>query len=228
MARVLVVDDEVRFAESLGRGLAGEGYDVELAHDGFTGYRRAKEPSFDVIVLDLMLPGMSGTEVCHRLRAEDVSTPILVLTARSRESDETDALGMGADDYLRKPFSFAVLVARCRALMRRGSGPGWPELQHGDLVLDPRRRIARRGDEEIPLSRRETALLEYLIRSAGRVRSKSEILEHVWGEEATGDPASSNVVEVYIGYLRRKVDQPFGTHTVTTVRGRGYQLLDGP
>ena len=223
MARVLVVEDEVRFAKTLGRGLADEGFGVDLAHDGLTGYRLAREPAFDVIVLDLMLPGLSGADVCHRLRAEDIGTPILVLTARGRESDETDALDMGADDYLRKPFSFAVLVARCRALIRRGDRAGWPELVVGDLALDPRRRLVRRGQVEIALSRRETAVLEFLMRSEGRVRSKTEILEHVWGKAELHD---TNVAEVYIGYLRRKIDQPFGTQTLRTLRGRGYRLVE--
>ncbi len=221
MAQILLVDDEVRFARTLGEGLTDEGFQVHLAHDGFEGYRLAKEPEFEVIVLDIMLPGLSGVEVCRRLRADDVATPILMLTARDGESDEADALDSGADDYLRKPFSFTVLVARCRALLRRGGREGWSELVVGDLALDPGRRMARRGDAQVHLSRRETALLEYLMRSGGEVRSKDEILDHVWGDV---EDRGTNLVEVYVGYLRKKLDQPFGTNTLRTHRGHGYAL----
>src|SRR5512141_2070310 len=162
MANILLVDDEVLFAQTLGAGLRDQGFEVRLAHDGREGYRLAKDPSFDVVVLDIMLPRMSGVEACRRLRAEDVATPILMLTARGAVSDETDSLDAGADDYLRKPFSFKVLVDRCRALQRRGGREGWSELVAGDLVLDPGLRVARRGDVPITLSRREAALLEYL------------------------------------------------------------------
>jgi two-component system, OmpR family, response regulator len=223
MASVLLVDDEVRFARALGQGLTDHGFDVCLAHDGYDGYRLAKESQYDLVVLDIMLPRLSGVEVCRRLRAEDVGTPILMLTARDAVADETDALETGADDYLRKPFAFAVLVARCRALVRRGGRGGWSELVVGDLVLDPARRIARRGEVSIHLSRRETSLLEYLMRSRGSVRSRDEILEQVWGDL---DEAGTNLVEVYVGYLRKKLDQPFGTHSLRTVRGQGYQLDD--
>jgi two-component system, OmpR family, response regulator len=223
MAHILLVDDEVRFARTLGEGLTDEGFRVRLAHDGFEGYRLGKEPQFDVIVLDIMLPGLSGVEACRRLRAEDVATPILMLTARDGDSDEAQALDSGADDYLRKPFSFPVLVARCRALLRRGGREGWAELVVGDLALDPGRRVARRGDVEIHLSRRETALLEYLMRSRGKVRSKDEILDHVWGDV---EDRGTNLVEVYVGYLRKKLDQPFGTNILRTHRGHGYQLED--
>jgi two-component system, OmpR family, response regulator len=218
---ILVVDDEVRFARTLAQGLADQGFDVRLAHDGYEGYRLAKEPAFDVVVLDIMLPGLSGVEVCRRLRADDVGTPILMLTARDADADETAALDGGADDYLRKPFSFAVLVARCWALWRRGGRQGWSELVVGDLSLDPAGRTVRRGDVQIHLSRRESALLEHLMRSPDRVLSREEILEHVWGET---DVRETNLVEVYIGYLRKKLDQPFGRSTVRTVRGHGYQL----
>jgi two-component system OmpR family response regulator len=197
---------------------------VTLRHDGQSGYRQAKEREADVIVLDLMLPGLSGAEVCARLRAEGVRTPILVLTAREGESDETDVLNLGADDYLRKPFSYDVLVARCRALLRRASAGGPEELVVGDLVLDPRRRTLRLGETPIELTRREFALLEYLMRNRDRPRTKQEILDHVWG---VGSARDANVVEVYVGYLRRKVDVPFGRTTVRTVRGQGY-LLESP
>jgi two-component system OmpR family response regulator len=221
---VLVIEDEVRLARALAEGLESRGFTVTLRHDGQSGYRQAKEREADVIVLDLMLPGLSGAEVCARLRAEGVRTPILVLTAREGESDETDVLNLGADDYLRKPFSYDVLVARCRALLRRASAGGPEELVVGDLVLDPRRRTLRLGETPIELTRREFALLEYLMRNRDRPRTKQEILDHVWG---VGSARDANVVEVYVGYLRRKVDVPFGRTTVRTVRGQGY-LLESP
>jgi len=221
MTNLLLVDDEVAFARSLAAGLEDQGFDVHLAHDGFEGYQQAKLPRFDVVVLDIMLPRMSGVEVCRRLRTEDVTTPILMLTARGADLDETDSLDSGADDYLRKPFSFQVLVARCRALGRRGGREGWAELVVGDLVLDPAQRVARHRGVPIRLSRRESALLEYLMRSAGEVRSKNEILENVWGD--VSEPGT-NLVEVYVGYLRKKLDQPFGTHLLRTLRGQGYRL----
>jgi len=219
---ILVVDDEVLFARTLAEGLSDQGFDVSVAHDGNEGYRLGREPRFDVMVLDIMLPGLSGVEVCRRLRADGVDTPILVLTARGAETDETNALETGADDYLRKPFSLPVLVARCRALLRRGGVAGWPELTAGDLALDPRRRVLRRGGADIRLSRRETALLEYLMKSRGQVLSKEEILEQVWGETEHG----GNLVEVYVGYLRKKLDLVPGTSTVRTVRGHGYQFRE--
>jgi two-component system, OmpR family, response regulator len=225
MPRILLVEDEVRLASTVGRRLTDQGFEVRLAHDGYEGLRLAKEPQVNLVVLDIMLPGISGTEVCRRLRAEDVGTPVLVLTARDADADETDALDNGADDYLRKPFSLAVLVARCNALLRRGGREGWSELVVGDLVLDPGRRVARRGHQQICLSRREAALLEYLMRSRGRVRSREEILEHVWGDV---ENRATNVVDVYLGYLRKKLDQPFGTASLRTVRGRGYRLESSP
>ena len=222
MVRILVVEDEVLLARAVRRGLVDRGFDVVLAHDGHTGYRLAREAEVDMVVLDLMLPSMSGIEVLRRLRSERSWTPVLVLTAKDGLSDETDALEAGADDYLRKPFSYPVLVARCRALLRRGRSEEPVEVTVGNLVLDPRRRTARRGDVPIQLTRREFALLEYLMRNVGRVRSKEAILADVWGPDSSRD---LNVVEVYIGYLRRKVDQSFGTTTVRTVRGQGY-LVD--
>lgn len=221
VVRILVIEDEVRFARALAEGLESRGFSVTLCHDGQSGYRRAKEQEVDVIVLDLMLPVLSGVEVCARLRTEGVWTPILVLTAREGESVETDILNLGADDYLRKPFSYDVLVARCRALSRRAPAGGPPDVVVGDLVLDPRRRTLRHGETPIELTPREFALLEYLMRNTGRPRTKQEILDHVWGE---GFARDANVVEVYIGYLRRKVDAPFGRTTIKTVRGHGYVL----
>jgi DNA-binding response OmpR family regulator len=221
VVEVLVIEDEVRLARAVAEGLMSRGFTVSVCHNGHAGYQRAKEHDPDVIVLDLMLPDMSGAEVCARLREEGVWTPILVLTARDGVSDETDVLNMGADDYLRKPFSYPVLVARCRALARRAASGDPAEIVVDDLVLDPRRRTVRRGDSPIDLTRREFALLEYLMRHRGRARSKQEILDHVWG---VGSARDANVVEVYVGYLRRKVDVPFGTSSVQTVRGQGYVL----
>ena len=221
--RVLVVEDETHLASAIERGLRDRGFDVVVTHDGHSGYQVAKDSGLDAIVLDLMLPGMSGLEVCKRLREEGFWTPILVLTAKDRESDETDCLNHGADDYLRKPFSFDVLVARCRALARRGPAAMPAELRVGDLVLDPRRRSARHGEQPLPLTPREFTLLEFLVRNSGRTLSKEEILGEVWGDSFERDP---NVVEVYVGYLRRKIDQPFDTKLVRTVRGQGYTVGD--
>ncbi|MDQ3105250.1 MAG: response regulator transcription factor [Actinomycetota bacterium] len=220
---MLVVEDEERLGRALANGLRNVGFDVKLALDGEMGYQLAKQEQVDVIVLDLLLPGMSGVEVCRRLRAEGRWTPILVLTARGGEADETEVLDAGADDYLRKPFSYPVLLARCRALLRRGPAERPPLLSADDLVVDVAVRTVRRGDVTIDLTRREFALLEYLMRHRGVVRSKQEILNEVWGAAPQRD---LNVVEVYIGYLRRKVDEPFGTASLRTLRGQGYRLGD--
>jgi len=217
--RILVVEDEKRLARAIARGLEDRGFAVELAYDGATGLWMAREQDFDAIVLDIMLPALSGYEVCERLRAEGCWTPILMLTAKDGEFAEADGLDLGADDYLHKPFSYVVLVARLNALLRRGAPVRPAKLVVGDLVLDPGRRVVRRGEVPIELTRREYSLLEYLMRSAGQTRSKSEILDHVWGADFDREP---NVVEVYVGYLRRKIDQPFGTATIDTVRGHGY------
>jgi len=217
--RILVVEDEKRLARAIARGLEDRGFAVELAYDGATGLWMAREQDFDAIVLDIMLPALSGYEVCERLRAVGCWTPILMLTAKDGEFAEADGLDLGADDYLHKPFSYVVLVARLNALLRRGAPVRPAKLVVGDLVLDPGRRVVRRGEVPIELTRREYSLLEYLMRSAGQTRSKSEILDHVWGADFDREP---NVVEVYVGYLRRKIDQPFGTATIDTVRGHGY------
>jgi DNA-binding response OmpR family regulator len=219
--RVLVIDDEERLARALGRGLEDQGFSTALAFDGDTGYQLGATGRFDAIVLDLMLPGLSGTEVCRRLRAARIWTPIIVLTARDGEEDETRALDLGADDYLRKPFSYRVLVARLHALLRRGPADGPAELAVGDLVLDLTGRTVRRGEVVVALSRREFALLEHLARNAGRTVSKTEILQQVWAGGRSHDP---NVVEVYMGYLRRKVGEPLALAGLSTVRGEGYRL----
>lgn len=221
--RVLVVDDEVHLAQSIGRGLTAEGFDVDLAHDGLDGMWRAREGTYGAIVLDLLLPGMNGFQICRNLRGEGVWTPILMLTAKDGEYDEAEALDTGADDFLSKPFSFVVLVARLRALARRGSTPRPPVLSLGDLVLDPLSRECRRGDEVVPLTPREMALLEAFLRRPGAVLSKHHLLSAVWGDDVDRDP---NLVEVYVRYLRRKLDEPFGRHSLRTVRGMGYRLVD--
>jgi DNA-binding response OmpR family regulator len=219
--RVLLVEDEVALAEAIRDGLIAEGFDVDVVHDGIDGLWRAREGSYDAIVLDILLPGMNGYRVCKTLRDEEIWTPILMLTAKDGEWDEAEALDTGADDFLSKPFSFVVLLARLRALFRRGAPPRPAVLEYGPLRLDPGTRKASHGDEEVTLTAREFSLLEYLIRRDGNVASKSEILDHVWGIDFAGDP---NVIEVYVGYLRRKLDQPFGTQLIRTVRGAGYRL----
>lgn len=219
--RVLVVDDEVRLARALKRGLEDSGFTVEVANDGVTGLRLATSEGFDAIVLDIMLPEMNGYEVCKQLRAAEVWTPVLMLTAKDGEYDEADALDLGADDYLRKPFSYVVLVSRLHALLRRGSPARPVLLSMGPLVLDPAGKSVRRGDVELELSPREFQVLEYLLRCGGDPATKYEILEHVWGADYDRDP---NVVEVYIGYLRRKVDDPFDVPLIETIRGFGYRI----
>jgi len=223
--RVLVVEDEVRLAEALRTGLVAEGFAVDLAHTGTDGLHLARENVYDAILLDIMLPGLSGYRIAQALRAEERWVPILMLTAKDGEYDEADGLDVGADDYLTKPFSFVVLLARLRALLRRTAPPRPTILAAGDLSLDPATRRVLRGADAIDLTPKEFSLLEYLLRRAGDVVSKTEILEHVWDAYYDGDP---NVVEVYVGYLRRKIDAPYGRQAVQTVRGAGYRLaLDG-
>jgi DNA-binding response OmpR family regulator len=219
--RILVVDDDAHLVGSMRRGLEGEGYAVDVAYDGTEGHWLASENPYDAMVLDSMLPGMSGDELCTRLRDAGVWTPILMLTARSGESDEAQALDAGADDFLSKPFSYVVLLARLRALLRRG-GPARPAvLVAGDLTLDPATHRVTRGHVEVPLSPRQFSLLEYFLRHAGEVLPKSRILEHVWDFTFEGDP---NIVEVYVRQLRLRVDEPFGRSALQTVRGAGYRL----
>ncbi|NMR21225.1 response regulator transcription factor [Cellulomonas fimi] len=219
--RVLMVEDEVRLADTVRRGLAAEGFNVDVVHDGVEGLWRATENAYDVIVLDIMVPGLNGYKVCERLRAAGVWTPVLMLTAKDGEYDQADAFDLGADDYLTKPFSFVVLVARLRALIRRGAPERPVVLSAGDLSLDPARRRVERGGHEVTLTPREFGLLEFLLRHRGDVVSKTEILEGVWDAHYDGDP---NVVEVYVGYLRRKIDLPYGRRAIETVRGVGYRL----
>jgi DNA-binding response OmpR family regulator len=219
--RVLVVEDEKGLATALKRGLEADGFAVDVALDGVTGLWQAKENPYDAIVLDIMLPGMNGYRVCAELREAGVWTPVLMLTAKDGELDEAEALDTGADDYLTKPFSFVVLLARLRALLRRSSQERPALLTAGDLVLDPARHTLRRGGAPIELTPREFGVLEYLMRRAGDVVPKAEILEHVWDFAFEGDV---NVVEVYVGYLRKKIDAPFGRAALQTVRGVGYRL----
>jgi DNA-binding response OmpR family regulator len=219
--RVLVVEDERRLAAALRTGLMAEGFAVDLAYNGVDGLHQAREGGYDAVVLDVMLPGLSGYKICERLRQEDNWVPILILSAKDGEYDQADGLDLGADDYLTKPFSYVVLAARLRALLRRGPTPRPSVLSAGDLRLDPARRRVTRGETEIELTPREFALLEYLIRRPDEVISKSEILEHVWDDY---DGTDLNAVEVYVGYVRRKIDVPFGRTALRTVRGAGYRL----
>jgi DNA-binding response OmpR family regulator len=219
--RVLWVEDEARLAAALRRGLQAEGFAVDVAADGQEGLELARHGGYDAMILDVMLPRLSGYRVVRRLRAERQWLPVLMLSAKDGEYDQADGLDLGADDYLTKPFSYVVLVARLRALLRRGAPPRPAVLTAGDLRLDPATRQVTRGETAIELTPREFALLEFLLRRRDEVVSKTEILEHVWDAHYDGDV---NVVEVYVGYLRRKIDTPFGRRAVQTVRGAGYRL----
>lgn len=219
--RVLVVEDEVRLAEMVRRGLVAEGFTVEVEHDGDNGFCSAATGEFDVLVLDIMLPGKHGYDIVRDLRAQEVWTPILMLSAKDGEYDLADAFDLGADDYLVKPFSFVVLLARLRALVRRGAPERPTVLTAGDLDLDPARHRVSRGGVELALTPREYSVLEFLMRRSGTVVTKSEIVRSVWDVNYDGD---ENIVEVYIGYLRKKVDQPFGRRSIETIRGVGYRL----
>ncbi|MCY7400457.1 MAG: response regulator transcription factor [Nocardioides sp.] len=219
--RVLVVEDEARLAETVRRGLGVEGFNVEVVSNGEDGLWAATENAYDVIVLDIMLPKLSGYKVVEHLRERGVWTPVLMLTAKDGEYDQADAFDLGADDYLTKPFSFIVLVARLRALIRRGAPARPVVMTAGDLELDPARRQVQRHGTIIALTPREYGLLEHLMRHRGDVVTKTEILESVWDAHYEGDP---NVVEVYVGYLRRKIDVPFERQAIQTVRGMGYRL----
>jgi two-component system, OmpR family, response regulator len=219
--RVLVVEDERHLAGGIKRGLEAEGFAVDISLDGLDGLERANQGDYDAIVLDIMLPGMNGYKVCSSLREGGNWTPIIMLTAKDGELDEAEALDTGADDFLSKPFSYIVLVARIRALLRRGGRERPPVLEVGDLKLDPAAHRAWRGDAEISLTPRQFSLLEYLMRKAGEVVSKADILEHVWDYAFEGDP---NIVEVYIRHLRKRIDEPFGRNAIQTVRLVGYRL----
>jgi two-component system OmpR family response regulator len=220
--RVLLVEDEPRLSRTLSIGLKAEGFVVVAAVNGIDGLHEATENRFDVVVLDIMLPGYSGYEVLRRMRAQGVWTPVLMLTAKGGENDETDAFDLGADDYLTKPFSFPVLVARLRALVRRGAPERPVVLTVGSLSLDPARHTVHRGSTPIVLTPREYGVLEFFMRNKDVVVTKAEILRNVWDAHYEGP---DNVVEVYVGYLRRKIDVPFDTNTIETIRGVGYRLL---
>jgi len=219
--RILVVEDETKMASLLRRGLTEEGHAADVARSGGDALWMAQAVEYDTIVLDLMLPGLDGIEVCRRLRESGVWAPVLMLTARDAVEDRVAGLDAGADDYLPKPFSFAELLARLRALARRGTAERPAVLEVGDLRLDPARRQAWRGATEISLSAKEFALLETFMRRAGEVLSRYQLLEHAWDYAYEN---RSNVVDVYVRYLRDKIDRPFGRKSLETVRGAGYRL----
>jgi two-component system OmpR family response regulator len=219
--RVLVVDDEVKLAKLLQRQLRRAGIGVDVVLSGEEALERAGATEYDAIILDLMLPGVDGIETCRRLRAANVWSPTLMLTARSEVEDRIRGLDSGADDYMSKPFSLDELLARLRALTRRGAPPRPTVLEVGDLRLDPASREAWRGEASLSLTMREFSLLETLMRNPGRVVGRFELLEHVWDQSYEH---RSNVIEVYVGYLRDKVDRPFGRRSIETVRGAGYRL----
>jgi two-component system, OmpR family, response regulator len=221
--RVLVVEDEVRMAALLERGLREEGYAIDVAPNGTDGLWLATENDYDAIVLDVMLPGMDGFEVCRQARAAGRWAPVLLLTAREAVDDRVRGLDAGADDYLTKPFSFAELAARLRALVRRGGKERPVTLEVGDLRLDPATHRAWRGSTELSLSPKEMALLGLLMRNAGDIVTRTQVLDHVWDFAYDG---ASNVVDQYIAYLRRKVDRPFGRSDIETVRGVGYRMRE--
>jgi two-component system OmpR family response regulator len=224
--KVLLVEDDNKIAAAVRRGLQAEGFAVEVSSDGSDGLWRAMEGTYDLIVLDIMLPGRNGFRVCADLRAAGNWTPIPMLTAKDGDEDEAEALDAGADDYLVKPFSFVVLVARARALLRRSAGRSPAPVSVGGLRIEPIARRAWRDEREVVLTAREFDVLEFLVRRAGQVLSKSEILAGVWSDDFDGDP---NIVEVYIGRLRRKIDGASRLEaTIKTVRGAGYRLGPDP
>jgi two-component system OmpR family response regulator len=219
--RVLVVEDEPTLARGLQTGLEAEGYAVDVANDGLDGLWFARENEYDVILLDIMLPGLNGYKVCQTLREEKDWTPILMLTAKDGEWDQIEAFDTGADDYVMKPFSFGVVLARMRSLVRRGVSERPVNLVIGDLELDPARKHVTRAGQSVDLTAREFALLEYLMRQRGNVVTKQQIMANVWNFDFEGD---SNIVEVYVGRLRRKIDKPFGREDIETLRGTGYRM----
>jgi two-component system OmpR family response regulator len=222
--RVLIVEDEVKMAGLIRRGLRKEGFAVDLASDGEEALWKAGATDYDVVILDVMLPGLDGFEVCRKLRADGVWSPVLMLTARDSIADRVAGLDGGADDYLTKPFSYAELLARLRALVRRGPVERPTELSAGDLRLDPAGRRVWRGENEISLSAKEFSLLETFMRHPGEVLSRFALLEHAWDYDYEN---RSNVVDSYVRFLRRKIDKPFGADSIETVRGSGYRLREG-
>ncbi len=223
--RILVVEDEHKIANSIKKGLQQEAFAVDVAYDGRRGFDLAATEDYEVIILDLMLPEMDGMEICRRLRREEeIHTPILMLTAKGELDDKVAGLSAGADDYLVKPFAFAELLARIRALSRRPQNQLGSVLQAGNLTLDTDSFAVKRGKKEIALSKKEYALLKYLLRQRGKIVSKQQIIDHVWDYDADILP---NTVEVYISYLRKKIDKPFADkpQLIKTVRGFGYKLI---
>lgn len=221
--RILIVEDDASMAGSLQRGLAAEGYLTDIATDGAAGLRSALDVDYDAILLDVMLPKRNGFSVVAELRAAQRSTPVLMLTAKDGEWDQAEALDAGADDYVTKPFSYPVLLARLRALLRRSSTQLSAVLSAGDLSIDVASHRCWRSEVDIELTPREFSLLSYLMHHAGEVVAKTELVDHVWDVAFSAD---TNVVEVYVGYLRKKVDTPFGRSSIETVRGVGYRLVD--
>jgi DNA-binding response OmpR family regulator len=220
--RLLVVEDERRLATGLRKGLEAEGFAIDVAHNGTDGIWMARECPFDAIVLDVMLPGANGYQVCRTLRADGNWTPILMLTAKDGVWDEVEGLDTGADDYLAKPFAYAVLIARLRALLRRGVRPRPTVLEVGDLRLDPAARRVWLGSAEIPFTTREFAVVEHFVHHPGEVLSKKDILDHVWDFDFDGDP---NIVEVYVRRLRTKLQKSDNRPVIETIRGAGYRLV---
>lgn len=221
--KLLLVEDEERLARILAKGMSADGFTVDVCHDGAEGLMLATTRYYDLLVLDIMLPNVNGFEICRRVRAEGGSVPILMLTAQDAEMDEIEGLEAGADDYLTKPFSYLVLMARIKALLRRsGTAPG-SVLTIGELRIDCAARVCTRAGRRISLTAREFAVLEFLASRAGEAVSKAEILEEIWDEAYEGDP---NIVEVYVRNLRKKIDLPFGRSTLKTLRGVGYRLAD--
>lgn len=221
--RLLVVEDEKKVSSFIKKGLEEEGYSVDLAHDGKTGYQMAMDRVHDLIVLDINLPGMNGLSVLHELRRARVHTPVLLLTVRANIEDKVLGLDSGADDYLTKPFAFDELVARIRALLRRRTEAGQSVFQFADLVLDPAHRTVFRGDRQIDLTAKEYALLEYFMRNPGRVLTRTSIAEHVWDYDFD---SATNIIDVYVNYLRKKIDADGAGKLIHTVRGVGYVMKE--
>jgi len=223
--RILVVEDETKMARAIRRGLESEGYSVETVGTGDDAVFWGTEQCFDAIIMDVMLPGIDGYAACRALRTAGVWTPVLMLTSRGAVEDRIEGLDAGADDYLVKPFAFGELLARIRALLRRGPSERAPEIVVGDLTIDPAAHSVIRRGVRIDLSPREFALLEYLARNAGQVLRRSDILDHVWAYDYDG---LSNVVDVYVGYLRKKIEKPFRSKLIRSVRGVGYTIEARP
>jgi DNA-binding response OmpR family regulator len=223
--RLLLVEDDAKLAQAVARGLRHEGYAVDHAGDGDGALLQAAVYAYDAILLDIMLPGRDGLDVCRELRERGCWAPVLMLTARGRVDDRIQGLDVGADDYLAKPFDFGELLARLRALLRRAPARRPARLEVGDVVIDPGTHVVTRGGTPVPLTAREFAVLEYLARNAGQAVTRTTLLEHVWDENYEG---STNVVDVYVGYLRKKLELPFGTPVIRTIRGVGWTLEPAP